>query len=157
MCRSTRAAPGGSRRASCEYSFDFDDGREENQTAPEIRHAYRQPGKYTIRVTVTDPRWGTSTAGQASGGGAVMGILAWITLLPIAGAALVMLIPREEEALHRGVGFGTALVTFVVSLFMLGDFDAAQSGSTSSTRSGSSRSASTSSSASTASRCGWCC
>ncbi len=44
-----------------EYSFDFDDGREENQTAPEIRHAYRQPGKYTIRVTVTDPRWGTST------------------------------------------------------------------------------------------------
>jgi hypothetical protein len=44
-----------------EYSYDFDDGREENQTAPEIRHAYRQPGKYTIRVTVTDPRWNTST------------------------------------------------------------------------------------------------
>src|SRR5882757_7536682 len=57
-----------------------------------------------------------------------MGILAWITLLPIAGAALVMLIPREEEAIHRGLGFGTALITFLVSLFILGDFDAAQSG-----------------------------
>src|SRR5262249_40175159 len=32
-----------------EYTYDFDDGREENQTAPEIRHAYRKPGKYTIR------------------------------------------------------------------------------------------------------------
>ena len=55
-------------------------------------------------------------------------ILAWITLLPIAGAALVMLVPREEEAIHRGLGFGTALVTFLVSLFILGDFDAAQAG-----------------------------
>jgi len=44
-----------------EYTYDFDDGREENQTAPEIRHTFRQPGKYTIRVTVTDPKWGTST------------------------------------------------------------------------------------------------
>jgi NADH-quinone oxidoreductase subunit M len=57
-----------------------------------------------------------------------MGILAWITLLPLAGAALVMLVPREEEAIHRGLGFGTALITFLVSLFILGDFDAAQSG-----------------------------
>src|SRR5882724_3551893 len=57
-----------------------------------------------------------------------MGVLAWITLLPIAGAALVMLIPREEEAIHRGLGFGTALITFLVSLLILGDFDAAQAG-----------------------------
>jgi NADH-quinone oxidoreductase subunit M len=57
-----------------------------------------------------------------------MGLLAWITLLPIAGAALVMLIPREEEAIHRGIGFGTALVTFLVSLFILPSFDAAQAG-----------------------------
>jgi NADH-quinone oxidoreductase subunit M len=57
-----------------------------------------------------------------------MGILAWITLLPLAGAALVMLVPREEEAIHRGLGFGTALITFLVSLFILGDFDAAQAG-----------------------------
>ncbi|HEY2903799.1 MAG TPA: NADH-quinone oxidoreductase subunit M [Polyangia bacterium] len=57
-----------------------------------------------------------------------MGILALITLLPLAGAALVMLIPRDEEAVHRGLGMATALATFVVSLFILPDFDAAQSG-----------------------------
>jgi NADH-quinone oxidoreductase subunit M len=57
-----------------------------------------------------------------------MGILAAITLLPIAGALLVMLIPREEEAIHRGLGFATALVTFLASLFILGDFDASQAG-----------------------------
>jgi NADH:ubiquinone oxidoreductase subunit 4 (subunit M) len=54
-----------------------------------------------------------------------MGILALITLLPLAGAALVMLIPRDEEAVHRGLGMATALATFVVSLFILPDFDAA--------------------------------
>ncbi len=57
-----------------------------------------------------------------------MGVLAWITLLPIVGAVLVMLIPREEEAIHRGLGFGTALITFLVSLLILGDFDPAQAG-----------------------------
>ncbi|HEX3696766.1 MAG TPA: NADH-quinone oxidoreductase subunit M [Polyangia bacterium] len=57
-----------------------------------------------------------------------MGILALITLLPLAGAALVMLIPRDEESVHRGLGLATALATFVVSLFILPDFDAAQSG-----------------------------
>ena len=30
-----------------------------------------------------------------------MGVLAWITLLPLFGAGLVMLIPREEESIHR--------------------------------------------------------
>ena len=57
-----------------------------------------------------------------------MGLLAWITLLPLFGAALVMLVPREEEAIHRGLGLLTALVTFVVSLLILPDFDSAQSG-----------------------------
>jgi NADH-quinone oxidoreductase subunit M len=57
-----------------------------------------------------------------------MGILAWITLLPIAGAGLVMLVPRDEEAIHRGLGMTVALVTFLVSLFILPDFDAAQAG-----------------------------
>jgi NADH-quinone oxidoreductase subunit M len=57
-----------------------------------------------------------------------MGILGWITLLPLAGAALIMLVPRDEEAVHRGLGLGTALVTFLVSLFILPDFDSAQSG-----------------------------
>ncbi len=57
-----------------------------------------------------------------------MGILAWITLLPLAGALLTMLVPREEEAIHRGIGLGTTIVTFLASLFILGDFDPAKSG-----------------------------
>ncbi len=60
----SRSTPAGRARGSpreLEYAFDFDDGREENQTAPETRHAYHHPGRYTIRVTVTDPKWGTST------------------------------------------------------------------------------------------------
>ena len=57
-----------------------------------------------------------------------MGVLAWITLLPLFGAGLVMLVPREEEAIHRGLGLLFALVTFVVSLLILPDFDAAQAG-----------------------------
>jgi NADH-quinone oxidoreductase subunit M len=57
-----------------------------------------------------------------------MGILGWTTLLPLLGATLVMLVPKEEESIHRGIGFLTALITFVVSLFMLQDFDPAQAG-----------------------------
>ena len=57
-----------------------------------------------------------------------MGVLAWITLLPLVGAALVMLVPREEEAIHRGLGLLTAIVTFLVSLLILPDFDASQAG-----------------------------
>jgi NADH-quinone oxidoreductase subunit M len=57
-----------------------------------------------------------------------MGVLAWITLMPLAGAALTMLVPREEEAIHRGIGLGTAIFTFLASLFILGDFDSAQAG-----------------------------
>ncbi len=57
-----------------------------------------------------------------------MGILGWTTLLPLLGATLVMLVPKEEEAIHRGIGFLTALVTFAVSLFILRDFDSTQAG-----------------------------
>ncbi|MES1204780.1 MAG: NADH-quinone oxidoreductase subunit M [Pseudomonadota bacterium] len=57
-----------------------------------------------------------------------MGILGWITLLPLAGAALTMLVPREEEAIHRGIGLATALATFLASLLILGDFDAGKAG-----------------------------
>jgi NADH-quinone oxidoreductase subunit L len=52
--------PGRASAREMRYSFDFDDGRAEIQAAPEVRHSYRQPGRYTIKVTVTDPRWGTS-------------------------------------------------------------------------------------------------
>src|SRR3954471_11844866 len=57
-----------------------------------------------------------------------MGILAWITLLPLAGAVLTMLVPRDEEAIHRGIGLGTAILTFFASLFILPDFDAGKAG-----------------------------
>src|SRR6185436_19722734 len=57
-----------------------------------------------------------------------IGLLAWITLLPLFGAALVMLVPREEEAIHRGLGLLTSIVTFVVSLLILPEFDAAKAG-----------------------------
>src|SRR5262245_38429746 len=57
-----------------------------------------------------------------------MGLLAWVTLLPLFGAGLVMLVPREEEAIHRGLGLLFALITFVVSLLVLPEFDASQAG-----------------------------
>ena len=57
-----------------------------------------------------------------------MGVLAWITLLPLFGAGLCMLVPREEESIHRGIGLLTAIVTLVVSLLILPDFDSAQAG-----------------------------
>jgi NADH-quinone oxidoreductase subunit M len=57
-----------------------------------------------------------------------MGVLGWITLLPLFGAGLVMLVPRDEEAIHRGLGLTTAIVTFLVSLLILPDFDAQQAG-----------------------------
>jgi NADH-quinone oxidoreductase subunit M len=57
-----------------------------------------------------------------------MGLLAWVTLLPLFGAALVMLVPREEEAIHRGLGLLFTIATFAVSLLILPDFDAGQAG-----------------------------
>src|SRR6185436_16775279 len=65
---------------------------------------------------------------QGKGRGAVMGLLAWITLLPLFGAGLCMLVPREEESIHRGLGLLTALVTFAISLLILPDFDASSAG-----------------------------
>jgi NADH-quinone oxidoreductase subunit M len=50
-------------------------------------------------------------------------ILPTILGLPLVGAILVMLTPREEEGLARALGFGTSLVTFGVSLVMLAYFD----------------------------------
>src|SRR5687767_8349201 len=57
-----------------------------------------------------------------------MGILAWTTLLPILGAVLVALIPKEEESIQRGIGCLVSLVTFLVSLLILVDFETAQAG-----------------------------
>jgi NADH-quinone oxidoreductase subunit M len=60
--------------------------------------------------------------------GVSLGILGWTTLLPLLGAILVMLVPKEEEAIHRGIGFLTALLTFVVSLFIFQDYDFTKAG-----------------------------
>src|SRR5262249_32447177 len=54
--------------------------------------------------------------------------LGWMTLLPLFGAGLVMLVPREEEAIHRGLGLVTTVVTFLVSLMILPDFEAGKAG-----------------------------
>src|SRR5689334_21917433 len=57
-----------------------------------------------------------------------MGVLAWVTLLPLFGAGLVMLVPRDEESIHRGLGLLFSIATFAVSLLILPDFDAAKAG-----------------------------
>ncbi|HTA20736.1 MAG TPA: NADH-quinone oxidoreductase subunit M [Polyangia bacterium] len=57
-----------------------------------------------------------------------LGLLGWITLLPLFGAGLVALVPREEESIHRGLGLFTTIVTFVVSLLILAGYDPAQPG-----------------------------
>jgi NADH-quinone oxidoreductase subunit M len=53
-------------------------------------------------------------------------LLALITFLPLFGALLCLLLPREEEGLLRGFAFAIAICTFALSLFMLGDFDPAK-------------------------------
>jgi NADH-quinone oxidoreductase subunit M len=57
-----------------------------------------------------------------------LGVLGWVTLLPLFGAGLVMLVPREEESIHRGLGLFTSIVTFLVSLLILYGFDPTQAG-----------------------------
>jgi NADH-quinone oxidoreductase subunit M len=52
-------------------------------------------------------------------------LLPVITFLPLLGALALMVVPREEEDLHRGVGFATTLATFLVSLLLLADFQPA--------------------------------
>ena len=50
-------------------------------------------------------------------------LLPALLAIPVLGAILVMLIPRGEDNLARGVGLGFALLSFVVSLAILGPFD----------------------------------
>jgi NADH-quinone oxidoreductase subunit M len=52
--------------------------------------------------------------------------LPWLTIvtfLPLLGAILIALIPRPQVRLVRGVALGTALLTFIVSLLLLLEFD----------------------------------
>ena len=48
--------------------------------------------------------------------------------LPLAGAILIMLLPREEEGVARAVGLGTSLATLGLSLGMLGYFSFGEAG-----------------------------
>lgn len=43
--------------------------------------------------------------------------------IPVLGAIFVMLLPKDEPGLARGVSLGFALLTFVVSLVILGPYD----------------------------------
>ena len=52
-------------------------------------------------------------------------ILALVTLLPLAGACLLCLVPKEETGLHRGLGFVTTLATLIASLMVLPGFQPA--------------------------------
>lgn len=44
--------------------------------------------------------------------------------LPLIGAILVMVVPKEETAVHRGIGLGFSVITFLVSLAILMAFKA---------------------------------
>jgi NADH-quinone oxidoreductase subunit M len=46
-------------------------------------------------------------------------ILTLTTFLPLAGALLLLLLPREEEGLLRGTAFAVSLITFFVSLLLV--------------------------------------
>ena len=55
-------------------------------------------------------------------------VLPLIVGLPLLGALLVMCTPRTESSLHRGIGLGVSIVTFLVSLLILRYYDVRQSG-----------------------------
>ncbi len=61
-----------------------------------------------------------------SGPGAYL--LTAVLFLPTLGALWLMLMPREEEGLHRGFGLAFSLITFFLSLGLLGYFKAADGG-----------------------------
>ncbi|MEZ5321600.1 MAG: NADH-quinone oxidoreductase subunit M [Microthrixaceae bacterium] len=49
--------------------------------------------------------------------------LALVTFLPLLGAAVMMLIPREEEQLHKAIGLGSTLATLAVGIWLFANFD----------------------------------
>ncbi|HRI50460.1 MAG TPA: NADH-quinone oxidoreductase subunit M [Pseudomonadota bacterium] len=53
-------------------------------------------------------------------------ILPILTFLPLLGALVCLLVPREEAGLHRGIGLFTSLVTFAASLMLLPSFEPAK-------------------------------
>jgi NADH-quinone oxidoreductase subunit M len=53
-------------------------------------------------------------------------LLPVLLALPVVGAILVMLVPRDEHGLHRGIGLATTIVTFAFSLGVLALFQGEQ-------------------------------
>ena len=51
-------------------------------------------------------------------------ILSLVTFLPVVGAALIMLLPRDREELVKGTALGTGVATFLASLPLWTHFDA---------------------------------
>ncbi|HYD40032.1 MAG TPA: NADH-quinone oxidoreductase subunit M [Anaeromyxobacter sp.] len=56
-----------------------------------------------------------------------MNLLTAVIFLPLAGALILALIPRDEAGQHRGLAFAVSLVTFAASLGLWFGFDAAAS------------------------------
>ena len=57
-----------------------------------------------------------------------MPILTVVTFLPLAGAALLLFLPRDRKGLLYGLAFGCALLTFALSLSLYFGFDAEAGG-----------------------------
>jgi len=55
-------------------------------------------------------------------------LLPIVLFLPLAGAVLLMMMPKEEASLHRGVGLGVSLLAFFASIGLITGFDEARSG-----------------------------
>ncbi len=55
-------------------------------------------------------------------------VLPLILALPVLGAIFVMVTPKGEASLQRGIGLATSSVTFLVSLLMLAYFDGSRPG-----------------------------
>jgi NADH-quinone oxidoreductase subunit M len=55
-------------------------------------------------------------------------LLAAVLFLPMLGALLIMLLPKEEETLHRGFGIAFSLITFALSLGLIKLFNSGYGG-----------------------------
>ena len=55
-------------------------------------------------------------------------LLAVLLALPLLGALWVMLLPSDQNGLHRGFGLGVSIATFALSLFMLNGFHMGEAG-----------------------------
>ncbi|MDG5787296.1 NADH-quinone oxidoreductase subunit M [Evansella sp. AB-P1] len=55
-------------------------------------------------------------------------LLSWLIFLPLAGALLILTVPKENKNVIRSIAIGTSGVTLIVSLILWGAFDRAFSG-----------------------------